>query len=160
MTFRTAVIGCGRIGSGFADDPLLAGDVYTHAEAYVRSPATELVAVCDRDGDVAKRCGERWDITSFADVSELLRAAEPDIVSICTPDETHHAIARLAIEAASVRAILCEKPLATNVNQGEELVRLARDNGRLVAVAYVRRYAESMDAVRRLLADDSLGQIR
>ena len=116
MTFRAAVIGCGKIGSVFADDPLLAGDVYTHAEAYVRSPATELVAVCDRDADVAQRCGERWNVASFTDVAETLYSADPDIVSICTPDETHYAIARLAIEAQSVRAILCEKPLATNVD--------------------------------------------
>src|SRR5207247_10170864 len=121
---------------------------------------TEMVAVCDLDADVAKRCGERWNVASFTDVSELLRAAEPEIVSICTPDETHYAIAGLAIEARSVRAILCEKPLATNVKEGEELVRLARDNGKLVAVAYIRRYAENMRSVRRLLDDRSLGPVR
>jgi hypothetical protein len=49
VTYRAAVVGCGRIGSTLADDPLLAGDVMTHAEAYVVCPDTELVAVVDTD---------------------------------------------------------------------------------------------------------------
>lgn len=156
------MIGCGKIGSGFADDPLLAGDVYTHAEAYVRSAATELVAVCDRDPDVARRCAERWDVVaSYSDISELIEGAQPETVSICTPDETHFSIARQLIEdAPSVRALLCEKPLATNLAEGEELVRLARDRGKIIAVAYVRRYADNMRALRDLLRNGSLGQVK
>lgn len=161
MTLRAAVIGCGKIGSGFADDPLLAGDVYTHAEAYVRSPATELVALCDRDPEVAAQCAARWNVgNSFSDVAELIREAEPEIVSICTPDDTHFSIAReLIADAPSVRALLCEKPLATSLDEGEELVRLARDSGKLIAVAYVRRYADNMRALRDLLAGGSLGAV-
>lgn len=161
MTLRAAVIGCGKIGSGFADDPSLAGDVYTHAEAYVRSPATELVAVCDRDPEVAAQCAARWDVgNSYSGVGELVRDAQPDIVSICTPDDTHFSIARQLIEEApSVRALLCEKPLATSLEEGEELVRLARESGKLIAVAYVRRYADNMRALRALLAGGSLGAV-
>lgn len=159
MSFRAAVIGCGKIGSGFADDPLLAGDVYTHCEAYVRCPTTDLVAVCDRDPDAARRCGERWNTRSFAAAEDLI-GVQPEIVSICTPDETHYDVARHALELPSVRAILCEKPLATELAQGEELVRLARNQGKTIAVAYVRRYAENIRAVQRLLSEGGLGRIR
>ena len=159
MTFRAAVIGCGSIGSGFADDPLLARDVYTHCEAYVRCPMTELVAVCDADPDAAKRCGERWNVASFTAIEDALGAG-PEIVSICTPDETHYDIASLALEASSARAILCEKPLATELEQGKELVRLAKESGKTIAVAYVRRYAENMRTLQRLVADGELGPLR
>jgi predicted dehydrogenase len=161
VTYRAAVIGCGNIGSGFADDPRLAADVYTHAEAYVRSEATELVAVCDRDAEVATGCAKRWSIeASFTDTADLLVEAQPEIVSICTPDETHFDIARQALEASSVRAILCEKPLATSIEQGEELARLAREGGTIMAVAYVRRYADNMQALRRFLQDGSIGPVQ
>ncbi len=162
MSVRAAVIGCGWIGSGFADDPLLAGDVYTHAEAYVRSPATELVAVCDHDADVAKSCGERWNVESFTNINDLLSSAEPAVVSVCTPDATHHAVARDVLKFPSVRAILCEKPIATTLELelGEKLVRSARESGKLIAVAYVRRYAENIRAVCHLLNEDGLGPIR
>lgn len=161
MTYRAAVIGCGRIGSRFADDPGLADDVYTHANAYIRSPRTELVAVCDRDPQAAADCAARWRVeASFTDAAELLAWARPQIVSICTPDDTHYELARLALEASSVRAILCEKPLASVPAQGEELVRLARERGTTIAVAYVRRYADNMRELRRLLADGSLGSVQ
>lgn len=161
MTLRAAVIGCGKIGSGFADDPLLADDVFTHAEAYVRSHATELVAVCDRDRRVAAQCAERWNVAGgFSDVGELIRGAKPEIVSVCTPDDSHFSIARQLIEEApSVRAMLCEKPLAMSLEDGEELLRLARESGKLLAVAYVRRYADNMRALRELLAGGSLGAV-
>lgn len=162
MTLRAAVVGCGKIGSGFADDPLLKGDVYTHAEAYARSPATDLVAVCDRDSAVAARCAERWGVeASFSEVGELLREAQPDIVSICTPDDTHFPIARTVIEQGeSVLALLCEKPLATSLDDGEELLRLARDAGKLVVVAHVRRYAANLRALREFLGQGSIGAVR
>jgi predicted dehydrogenase len=161
VTLRAAVIGCGRIGSGFADDPGLAGDVYTHAEAYVRSPATKLVAVCDGDPQVAADCASRWNLdASFTDAGKLLAEARPEIVSISTPDETHFELARLALQAPSVRAILCEKPLATNLEQGEELVRLGHETGKTIAVAYVRRYAQNMRALRSFLQEQSIGPVR
>jgi predicted dehydrogenase len=148
------------IGSGFADDPLLAGDVYTHAEAYVRSASTELVGVCDQDERVARACAERWGLgTGFTDVESLLDNVEPEIVSICTPDDTHSGIARQALKAPSVRAILCEKPLATSLEEGEELLEIARERGKMIAVAYVRRYASNVQAVRQLLQDGSLGRV-
>jgi predicted dehydrogenase len=161
MTLRAAVIGCGKIGSGFADDPLLAGDVCTHADAYVRSPATELIAVCDANPEVAARCADRWGVAaSYADVAEMVRGAEPDVVSICTPDDTHFEITRALIkDAPSVRAMLCEKPLATHLAQGEEVVRLARERGKVIAVGYVRRYADNMRGLRDFLGQESLGRV-
>jgi len=161
MTLRAAVIGCGRIGSLFAEDPGLADDVYSHAGAYALSPATELVAVCDLNPQAAANCAARWDVDSwFTDAADLLAQARPEIVSICTPDETHYEVARLALEAPSVRAILCEKPLATDAQEGGELVRLANGTGTIVAVAYVRRYAGNMRNLRRRLEEGSLGPVR
>src|SRR5436190_2024460 len=61
MTHRAALIGCGRIGTEFADDPRIKG-VYTHAGAYMACPRTELVAVCDIDAPKASRCGRRWGV--------------------------------------------------------------------------------------------------
>jgi predicted dehydrogenase len=159
MTLRAAVIGCGRIGSGFADSPGLAGDVFTHAEAYVRSDTTQLFAVCDRDASAAEKCGARWNAMSFTGIGELLDEVQPEIVSICTPDDTHFEIARMALEAPSVRAILCEKPLATTVDDGEALVRIGREQGKLIAVAYGRRYAGNFRAIQRFLSEGEIGRV-
>jgi len=161
VTLRAALIGCGKIGSLMADDPLLAGDVFTHAEAYVRSPASELVAVCDADPVFALRCAERWGVASvFHDVATMLAEAKPDVVSICTPDATHYSVARDVIDrGSSVRAVLCEKPLATSLEEAERLVAVAREKGKLLAVAYMRRYAANINALRAFLSSGQIGAI-
>lgn len=161
MTYRAAIIGCGRIASGFADEPGLADDVYTHAEAYVRSAATELVAVCDADAQIASACAERWNVdAAFANPAELLATVRPEIVSVCTPDRTHYELAKLTLEAPSVRGLLCEKPLATTAAEAEELASLATAYDKTLAVAYVRRYADNFRALSEFLADVSIGPVR
>ena len=161
MPLRAALIGCGRIGSLMADDPLLAGDVFTHAEAYVRSPATELVAVCDANPALAQACAARWNVpVAFDSPARLVAVTRPEIVSICTPDHSHHAVVRQLIEQSdSIRAILCEKPLAMTLADGEELVRLADAHGIVLAVLYMRRHAGNLAALRAWLAGGALGRI-
>ncbi|HLM69345.1 MAG TPA: hypothetical protein VK358_17530, partial [Longimicrobium sp.] len=66
--WRAALVGCGMIGSRFADDPRMRGDVFTHAEAYTRSERTELVAVCDAGAEAAAGCGARWGVPAFTGV--------------------------------------------------------------------------------------------
>lgn len=161
MTLRAALIGCGRIGSLMAEDPLLAGDVFTHAEAYVRSPFTELVAVCDRDPALAERCAERWNVAkAYDDIAAMLRQVQPDVISICTPDSTHFAVAQQVLQTApSVRGMLCEKPLATSLAEAELLVEDARRRGVILAVSYMRRYAANIRALRSFLSSGELGEI-
>ncbi len=161
MTLRAAVIGCGRIGSRFADDPGLAGDVYSHAQAYRLCPATELVALCDADRATLEECGQRWGVTElFTDAGAMLAATAPDLVSICTPDATHFELARLAIASRGIRGLLCEKPLALTVDEGEQLIALAAERGVSLAVAFVRRYASNMQALARMLRAGDLGAVK
>src|SRR6185503_4288382 len=159
---RAALIGCGRIGSLMADDPLMAGDIFTHAEAYKVSPATDLVAVCDADASLAERCAARWDVpATYTDVVRMLDEAQPEIVSVCTPDSTHYAVARTVIEQGrSVRALLCEKPLATRLDEAEELIRLSHQRGKQLAVVYMRRFARNMRSLRAFLEAGEIGPIR
>jgi predicted dehydrogenase len=160
--FKAAIVGCGRIASGFADDPLMRGDVFTHAEAYTRCADTTLSAVVDTDADRLDRCAERWSVPGrYQGVDEMLSSAQPDIVSVCTPDETHYAVLRSVLErGSSVKAVLCEKPLAMSERDAEELVDLARRNGVLVAVNFMRRFAANMRAVRDFIARDGIGRLQ
>jgi predicted dehydrogenase len=159
--WRAALVGCGKIGSGFADDPRMAGDVFTHAEAYVRSAGTELVAVCDAGLEAAAACGARWGVPSFTDVGRMLDEARPELVSVCTPDATHAAVLRAVMEHPHApRAILCEKPLATDLEEAEAVVARARARGIVLAVAYMRRHARNLRALRGWMAQGGLGRVQ
>lgn len=106
-----ALIGCGRIGAGF--DAPGTGVILTHASAYVASPLTELVCVCDLNLETARENARRWGAAAyFVSVPELLRTMQPAIVSICTPDPTHSEISEQVLAFPSVRGVLIEKPLA------------------------------------------------
>src|SRR5438132_5288286 len=114
MVYRTALIGCGKIASAFADDPGFASaGVCTHAQAYAACEQTQLVAVCDSDVAKLERCGRRWDVAArYRDAGRLLEEQHAEIVSVCTPDATHYELVRVALLAPGVQAVLAEKPLA------------------------------------------------
>jgi len=160
MAYRAAIIGCGRIGSEYADDPRIR-DIYTHAGAYTSCRDTTLVAVCDIDPERARRCAKRWGVPSvYEDYRLMLSEVAPEIVSICTPDETHAAILRDVIAEPSVKGVLAEKPLAMDADDAARLVGNARKRGVVLAVNYSRRYAENHRKVRDLLQGGTIGRIQ
>ena len=154
------MVGCGRIGSEIADDPLGKG-IESHAGAYTESPLTTLVAVCDRDPDRARRCGTRWGVAArYQDCSEMLAEQQPDLVSVCTPDETHFDVLRTVLSAPSVRGVLAEKPLALSLAEAEEVARLASERGVRLAVNYVRRYAGSHRRLKEFVTAGGIGEVQ
>ncbi len=160
--FTSALIGCGKIGTDFADDPLMRGDVFSHAEAYSVCPDTDLVAIVDTDRVRLERCGERWGINArFATVGPMLDTVQPHIVSVATPTSTHFAIvSQLLASDNSPLAILCEKPLASTIYEAQRVVSLSRDRNVLLIVMHMRRYATNMQNLRRFLRDGGIGDLR
>lgn len=159
---RAAVIGCGKIGSQFADDPNRSRiGVYSHAEAYVCCEQTELVAVCDVDPKLAEATAARWGIKAwFTTIEELLREAKPELVSICTPDPTHFALGMSAATSASVRGLFMEKPLAMSLSDADTLLETCRQNHVTLAVNYSRRYAQSHRRVKERIASGGIGRLQ
>lgn len=159
-TFRAAILGCGRIGSTFAAARDALG-IYTHAEAYATFPRTELVAVGDSDPARLAACAEQWKVPArYLSAEALFAEAAPEIISICTPDETHFELARLAMAAPATRAILLEKPLATRLEDARTLVAEARQRDIVIAVNYSRRYAASHVALREALRAGAVGRVQ
>lgn len=162
MGYRAALIGCGKIGSEFADDPLMSGDIFTHAEAYVKCPDTELVAVCDPDPGKLERCGDRWEVRRrYQSLLEMLANEKLDIVSVCTPDPTHFEILKtLLTSPPAIKAILCEKPFVSSNAQAAEVLRLAEQRNIELAVVFLRRHAENMRRLKAFLDQGKLGTIQ
>lgn len=160
MAYRAAIVGCGLIGSEFSETAILPG-VWSHAAAYAACQDTELVAICDQDDARLDRCGERWNVAArYGDFAKMLDVHRPEIVSICTPDHTHYALIRAALEHPAVRAVFAEKPLALNLEQVDELVNLAASRGVILVVNYSRRYAPGFVRLREMIASGVLGAIQ
>lgn len=134
------VIGAGQIAGGF--DRPSDGRVLTHIKALKKSPYVNEGAISIVEPDNKKRmlfC-KKWGITkSYANTDALLKAEIPDIVSICTPPETHKEIIK-KVCGSGVRVILCEKPLSSSYNEARSIIKLCRKSGVRLIVNYPRRF--------------------
>ena len=130
---RTAVIGAGKMGT-------------IHAKVYDQLPQSDFVAVVDIDGDKAERLANQYGCHAFTNCTDVLDKV--DAVTIATPTVTHLELAKIFIK--NNVAVMIEKPLAVNVKEGKKIVRLAKKNGRTVAVGHSERCNPVVQAVKRL----------
>jgi predicted dehydrogenase len=138
---RTALIGCGKVGT-------------IHATALSQLPESEFVAVCDRDRDRAAAFAQRHGVRSYTDVGAMLRDAGVQAVVVCTPHPLHAAPVIEAAEAG-VHALV-EKPLAANLADCDAMLAAARKAGTRLGVVSQRRLYEP---VRRMKAAIDAGKI-
>lgn len=156
---RAAVIGCGRIGATFSSSE--PDSILNHVAACAASPLLDLVAVCDTNAEVAQAAAQRWQVPGcYRHVRDLLQAAQPQFVSICTPDTTHAAIASEVIAFPSVRGVLVEKPLASTVGDAKRTDSLAQERKIVLAVNYSRRWAGGIRELVPLLRERRLGSVQ
>ena len=156
-TYRTAVIGCGLIGSRAAADAGRIG-IYSHAGAYAACERTILSGLVDSDAATLKEAGDRWQVEArYVDVDRLLAETQPEIVSICTPDTTHAALLARVLACDSVRAVLVEKPLALSAAEARET--LLHAGGKPVLVNYSRRFTANHQALKQQIEAGDLGRI-
>ena len=159
QTYKAAVIGCGRIGSGQdLQSPSLG--VYSHCEAFRVFERTALIAVCDPNAEALEKCQTRWCAPkAFANVEDLLATSKPQVVSICVPDRKHAPVARLVLEAPSTRCVILEKPLAASLPEALEIVEIADRRAIPLLVNYTRRYCESHRQLRDFVQGGGLGRL-
>ena len=144
-TIRTAIIGTGFMGR-------------VHLEALRRTEFVEPVAIVGRNEDAARRLGAGYGISKVAtDYHDVLHDPAIDAVHICTPNAQHFSMAKDALLAA--KHVLCEKPLAVNVTEGEDLVSLARQKQLRNCVCHNLRYYPMVQQMRRMRLDGDLGEI-
>jgi predicted dehydrogenase len=135
MRLRIAVVGAGYMG------PL-------HAEKLVRlasdDPGVELAGVVDIKPERARVAALRFGVPAYEDVREILPAADAVIVAV--PTVEHYAVVRTALEAGV--DVLVEKPIASTVEEGEHLLALARQHGRVLQVGHLEWFNAAMDVIR------------
>jgi predicted dehydrogenase len=92
----------------------------------------------------------------FTDHRDLLNGAAVDLLTICTMPSTHRGIALDAFAAGA--AVLCEKPLATTLEDGRAIVSAAEACGAFFSVGFNLRYSSAAAAVRRFVEEGRLGE--
>ncbi|MBN1353736.1 MAG: Gfo/Idh/MocA family oxidoreductase [Candidatus Omnitrophica bacterium] len=157
--FKVGIVGCGHIASTFDDDPMRKY-VSTHIGAYRANRNTDVVAVCDIDRKKLRACMKKWDIKSgYTSVQKMLDREKIDILSICTPVETHGAILRKAVNFP-LKAIFCEKPLADSTSEAKKIVNICKRKKIILQVNHQRRFDQLHARVRDVIRYGKLGDVQ
>lgn len=147
----------GMIGYGFMGR--------THSNAYAKvnhffdlEYQPVLKAICARNGERAQAFADQWGYESVeTDWRKLIERDDIDAVDICTPNNLHHEIAIAAAKAGKM--ILCEKPLAMDVEQGEEMCKAVEEAGVANTVWYNYRRVPAVTLAKQLIDEGKLGKI-
>jgi scyllo-inositol 2-dehydrogenase (NADP+) len=144
---RVAVLGYGLAGRFF------------HAPFIHTTPGLELAAVVTGDEERRSRVlGDYPKVAVFDKAEDVwARAEELDLVVVATPNRVHVPLALAALEAGL--PVVVDKPLATNADEGRNLVEAARERGLMLTVFQNRRWDGDFLTVRRLLAEGALGNV-
>ena len=132
---------------------------HVHAGAWAENaPRGRIAAIADvspeRIKHLAAEIGEA--ASTFADLETMLAEADIDAVDICLP---HHLHTDAIIAAARAgKAILCEKPLCTNLDDAAAIREALRASGSIFMAAHNQLFQPSLVEARRLLASGALGQ--
>lgn len=161
--YRAGIIGLGFIGaadqvSGDALGQRVADLDGTHVAALAGNPRVELVAGSSRDEGRRQRFQQRTGCRTFADWRELLDHERLDMVSIATYAPTHAEIAAACAERG-VRAVYCEKPIATRLADAERMQASCARAGTLLAINHNRRFNPNYRRLRDAVAAGVLGDL-
>jgi UDP-N-acetylglucosamine 3-dehydrogenase len=142
---KVGIIGCGMIARR------------AHLPAYQTLDNVEIVAVSDNIEQRAKLCQKKFNARkSFTDYRELLKE-NLDLVSVCTPNSTHAQIAKeAALEGINV---LVEKPMATNLQDADDVIETCKQSGVQLCVLHNFRYIPCLKEAKKRIINGRLGRI-
>jgi predicted dehydrogenase len=141
---RAAIVGAGFIGA-----------VHAHA---VRAAGGVVVATTGRTPEATARAVEVLGAErGVGSMAELAAADDVDVVHICTPNSTHAEMAEAVLAAGT--PVICEKPLATSVEDARRLTARAAEADVLAAVPFVYRFYPAVREARARIAAGEAGPL-
>lgn len=159
MRYRVAIIGTGARPESAGRDGFAMG--YRHAPGYERLDSCDLVACADIEPAHASAFADRFGLEqAFTDHNRLLREVEPDIVSICVPPAAHASLVTDCAKADSVRAIHCEKPMATTWGDCRSMVEICDQHDVQLTIDHQRRLSVPVQEAKRLIDEGAIGSLR
>lgn len=142
---NVAVIGCGYWGPNLVRN-------------FMVCPDTNLLWACDQNKmRLDKALSGFPSVRATPSLDDILNDREVAAVAIATPVHTHYEIAKACLNKG--KHVLVEKPLASNAQQGEELVRLAEKNSLRLMCDHTFCYSGAVRKIKEIIASGMLGEI-
>lgn len=141
---NAAVIGVGNMGKH-------------HARIYYELKGVKLVAVCDINKNVGKNIANKFNCKFYSDYIEMVKNENIDVISIAVPTSLHKKISLDVMKYN--KHILVEKPLAENVKNAEEIIKVAKEKNIKLMVGHIERFNPVVKRLKEILQSNRLGDI-
>ncbi len=133
---------------------------HLHAEAYIQNiravPGVEMMGLADEDRQRGEHFARQFNARLF-DSYEVLLAAKPDGVIVCSENSRHRPLVEMA--AAAGAHVLCEKPLATRLEDAQAIVDACTRAGVKLMTAFPMRFSAPLVQVKTRLDAGDLGRV-
>ena len=145
---KWGIIGPGNIAHNFAD-------------GLKESFSGQLIAIASTNEERKRNFGDKYNINNsfrFSTYQDLLNSSEVDAVYISTPHTLH---AEWTINAAGKgKHVLCEKPAAINLKEGQQIIEAVRQAGVFYMEGFMYRCHPQIPALLKIIKEDRIGQIK
>ncbi|MGZ8538885.1 MAG: Gfo/Idh/MocA family oxidoreductase [Flavisolibacter sp.] len=132
----------------------MSGQIF-HAPFIQVHKGFNLYAVWERSKNLAQ---EKYSqVKTYRTLEDLLADENIELVIVNPPNYTHYAYAKKALEAG--KDVVVEKPFTVTVKEGDELIRLAKEKGKMISVYQNRRYDSDYKVIRKIVSEGWLGEI-
>ncbi len=142
---NVGIIGCGKIAQT------------RHIPEYLANENVKIVGVYDINTDRAKSIAKELNAKSFDSYQALIDDENIHAVSVCSSNDTHAEITIKALKAN--KNVLCEKPMATTLNDCENMVKEAKNSGKILMIGQNQRLAKAHIEAKKIIESNLLGDI-
>jgi len=133
---------------------------HMHATAYAHgiqiNPNAQLIGIADHDKNRARLMALHYDTKPFESYAALL-SSDVDAVVICSENVRHRKLVEMAASAG--KHILCEKPLATSVEDGQAMIDVCRANNVQLMTAFPCRYSPVFQRMKSVIDSGDAGEV-
>jgi predicted dehydrogenase len=142
---RVGAVGCGYWGINYV-------------RVFGELPNCAITRVCDVRGERLDYVNQRYPlINTHTTVNDLLGDDRLDAIVVSVPATAHYEVVRASLLAG--KHVLCEKPLTTTIEEADELIKLARDQKRVLMVGHTFLYNNAVRKLRQIIRQDDFGRV-
>ena len=142
---KIGILGCGKIAQ------------VRHIPEYADNPNCELVGFFNPTRSRAEDMAAKYGGRAYDTAEELLADPAIDAVSVCAANNAH---AELTIKALKDgKHVLCEKPMAVTLSDCEEMVKTAKEEGKLLMIGQNQRLTKAHELARKMIAEGRIGKV-
>lgn len=142
---KVGIIGCGKIAQ------------VRHIPEYLENENVCLAGLYDLNLARAEKLAEKYGAKAYGSYEELLADEEIDAVSVCAANSAHAEITIAALNAG--KHVLCEKPMATSLEDCEQMVEAAKKNGKFLMIDQNQRLAKAHVEAKKMLDAGIIGDV-